>query len=105
MNDHRKADGREAEELRSGIESLIEGSRDGKVPTVDLQTMLDQVDARDSLAFIERADALEARLRELRIRRSFPDLFRCEECQEYWYGTEKDERHRDKCIFNSKFEG
>ena len=53
--------GKEAEELRAGIESLIAGAddsvdHDARVVSVhDLQRLLDSVDARDSLAFLERA--------------------------------------------------
>ena len=52
--------GKEAEELRQGIESLMVGADDSfpweerVVAVVDLQSLLDSVDARDSLAFSER---------------------------------------------------
>lgn len=45
--------GREAEELRRGIEHLIDRSGDDSVPTQELTTLLDQVDARDSLTYLE----------------------------------------------------
>lgn len=48
------ADGREAEELRRGISALIDcGFDDGYVPTDKLTTLLDKVDARDSLTYLE----------------------------------------------------
>jgi ribA/ribD-fused uncharacterized protein len=43
--------GGEAEELRSGIEALIK--HDLHVTSSDLQSLLDRVDARDSLAYLE----------------------------------------------------
>lgn len=46
-------DGREAEELRAGIEALMEQSTDGMVTTSQLQELLDKVDARDSLSYLE----------------------------------------------------
>jgi len=48
--------GKEAEELRVGIEKIIEdASMYGPVSDLldDLRTMIDGVDARDSLAFLE----------------------------------------------------
>lgn len=42
--------GHEAEELRSGIEKIIES---GDVTVYELQRLLDDTDARDSLAFLE----------------------------------------------------
>jgi hypothetical protein len=49
--------GREAEQLRKGIEEILARphQRDG-APSVDrqLQALLDRVDARDSLAYLER---------------------------------------------------
>jgi predicted HAD superfamily Cof-like phosphohydrolase len=52
--------GKEAEKLRSGVEALIEeyaGVRD-EIPSVlnDLQSLLDRVDARDSLKYLERKE-------------------------------------------------
>lgn len=50
--------GAEAEELREGIEALIEQARSGKrVGPQDLQQLLDSVDARDSLVFAENETA------------------------------------------------
>jgi hypothetical protein len=59
--------GKEAEELRAGIEKIINehcGALDGSDPSRyeeatedmcdDLQALLDRVDARDSLAYLER---------------------------------------------------
>jgi uncharacterized protein Yka (UPF0111/DUF47 family) len=47
--------GKEAEELRKGIEKIIDG--DLTVQTADdLQKLLDSVDARDSLSWLERWD-------------------------------------------------
>jgi len=46
--------GAEAEELREGIESLMERFA-GSVPNIELQALLDRVDARDSVA---RLDAM-----------------------------------------------
>lgn len=50
--------GAEAEELRKGIETVMERWRaDGTgVPLFDLQRLLDRVDARDSLAYREAKD-------------------------------------------------
>lgn len=58
--------GGEAEELRSGIETLISKHRDGTVPRRELIILLDLVDARDSLAHLERGDIQDIvrRLRE-----------------------------------------
>lgn len=63
---HNYQHGAEAEELRHGIENLIEHAEEVKfqsasslfyelnmVPVKDLQSLIDQVDARDSLAFVE----------------------------------------------------
>lgn len=50
--------GGEAEELRAGIEKLIERYRRGEVPGLALQRLLDRVDARDSLGYLERQDDL-----------------------------------------------
>lgn len=52
--------GKEAEELRSGIEALMEeyaGVHD-ETPSVlrDLQALLDRIDARDSLKYLERKE-------------------------------------------------
>lgn len=45
--------GAEAEELRHGLEGIL--ARNGqKIPRRDLLALLDQVDARDSLAFLDR---------------------------------------------------
>jgi len=44
--------GGEAEELREGIESII--SRRKLVSVRELRALLDRVDARDSLAYLER---------------------------------------------------
>lgn len=47
--------GKEAEELRKGIETLIAGcSEDDGVPAHELQRLLDRIDACDSLAHLER---------------------------------------------------
>jgi hypothetical protein len=46
--------GGEAEELRAGIERLIKDNR--RVDVSALQRLLDSVDARDSLAHLERSD-------------------------------------------------
>lgn len=53
--------GKEAEDLRSGIEDIIAGAddsvdRDARVVSAqDLQDLLDKTDARDSLAYIEKS--------------------------------------------------
>lgn len=52
-NEYRLPDGHEAEELRAGIEALI-SKADGTVTVEDLQGLLDRVDARDSLAYLEQ---------------------------------------------------
>ncbi len=55
-DEHDFVHGREAEELRSGVENLIRNSNGGKVSTRALQRLLDRVDARDSLAWREASD-------------------------------------------------
>ena len=45
--------GQEAEELRAGIEKMI---HDDSTSVWELQALLDRVDARDSLAFLESKD-------------------------------------------------
>lgn len=59
-NAHHCIHGGEAEELRSAIEKLIEEAHeDGdefRISTGRLQRLLDSVDARDSLAFLEAGD-------------------------------------------------
>jgi len=55
--------GGEAEELRSGIEALIE--HDLHVTSSDLQSLLDRVNARDSLAYLELADEVTQRQEHL----------------------------------------
>lgn len=50
--------GAEAEELRQGIEVLRDGTR-GKFHRQQLQELLDDVDARDSAAFVEARPALD----------------------------------------------
>lgn len=52
--------GKEAEELRAGVESIIAnvGTRAGMV--TELRELLDRVDARDSLMHVEAIDELEA---------------------------------------------
>lgn len=47
--------GGEAEAFRSGIEALIEGGED-VVPVSDLRSLLERVDACDSLGHLERID-------------------------------------------------
>jgi hypothetical protein len=49
-------DGKEAEELRAGIETLMERASDGLVTIEQLQILLDSVDARDSLSYLEAQD-------------------------------------------------
>lgn len=125
MSEFKLPDGREAEELRSGIEDLINEAEEDRVPTSDLQDLLDRVDARDSLAYLQQGDAteekglaaldkiqahidreakLEDRLRRILIVRPGPDLFRCNECDNHWRsntGDKEDEEHRDGCIFKT----
>lgn len=48
--------GMEAEELRAGIELIIEENSSRTCHEVRLRRLLDAVDARDSLAFIERKE-------------------------------------------------
>lgn len=60
--------GREAEELRRGIEQAIEEFGDGDEKlTYCLRRLLDNVNARDSLAFLEQNDADATRYRRLRV--------------------------------------
>lgn len=58
--DHEFVHGAEAEELRSGVEEILSGLDSGKMPrwAVRLQALLDEVNARDSLAFRARNDEL-----------------------------------------------
>lgn len=57
--------GREAEELRKGLEGLLELS---VIDEDDIQSLLDTVDARDSLAYLEERDRAQAELAGLRAR-------------------------------------
>lgn len=58
--EHDHVHGAEAEELRTAIESLIEEVRAGvRVSAAQLQALLDNIDARDSLAYIEAKKASE----------------------------------------------
>ena len=50
--DHGFIHGAEAEELRSGIERLC-AKYDKKVPIFELEELIQSVDARDSLAYLE----------------------------------------------------
>lgn len=52
--EHNFVHGAEAEELRKGVEKLLTDGAD--VSFIDLQRLLDRVDARDSLAFLEAQD-------------------------------------------------
>lgn len=52
--DHRFHHGAEANELREGIEQLLKENDD--VALWQLQKLLDRVDARDSLAYLEASD-------------------------------------------------
>lgn len=56
--EHGCVHGQEAEELRAGIEDMLELSAK-HVPARDLRALLDQVDARDSLAFCEAKDGAD----------------------------------------------
>lgn len=49
--EHGYVHGAEAEELRAGVERLLEGERGSFA--YELQELLDNVDARDSLAFLD----------------------------------------------------
>jgi hypothetical protein len=49
--------GREAEELRAGVERIIGQDFDVESVRDDLRQLLDDVDARDSLAFLEATDS------------------------------------------------
>lgn len=51
--------GREAEELRAGVERITRQDFDAEDLRDDLRRMLDDVDARDSLAFLEATDGLD----------------------------------------------
>lgn len=57
---HGQAHGREAEELRSGIERLLDDVDDDGLIRKELRRLLDDVDARDSLAYLEHQDATGA---------------------------------------------
>lgn len=57
--------GHEAEELRKGIENLNWG---WEVDKDDLQRLLDEVDARDSLAYLEERAQAQAEIANLRAR-------------------------------------
>ena len=95
-------DGKEAEELRKGVELLIEKYL--PVPLVDdpdeladalyeLQQLLDRVDARDSLSHLERLDAykpffqVQVKCRDCRFW-SAPDQCRRFEDVPVWCGTD-----------------
>lgn len=58
--------GKEAEELRAGVESIIEEFDGVDFATVEtvcgvLRALLERVDARDSIAYLERRDARKAK--------------------------------------------
>jgi len=57
-HEHGFIHGAEAEELREGIEKLIGEGREA-VTGRELQRLLDRVDARDSLAYLEAKDAAQ----------------------------------------------
>lgn len=67
LNEHdgQMPDGAEAEELRKGIELLMEGAYEGQVPISELQDLLDEVNARDSLQVVEKISRLEERVAKL----------------------------------------
>ena len=54
--------GAEAEELRKGIEWVLQNTADYDEMSEALNALLDRVDARDSLAWIEARDAMNAEL-------------------------------------------
>ncbi len=54
---HNAVHGYEAEELRAGIEAIIEKSPSAEEFRADLIRLIDTVDARDSLAYRESSDA------------------------------------------------
>jgi hypothetical protein len=53
--------GREAEELRAGIEKLISESAGSSVTDRQLHRLLDRTDARDSVAFLENKPKRKAK--------------------------------------------
>lgn len=56
--------GREAEELRAGLEALFE---EADISEENVRALLDRVNARDALAYLEERDAAEAAAKELRV--------------------------------------
>ncbi len=58
--------GKEAEELRAGIEKLVDDGSRRFITSSELQSLLDRVCARDSLAFLEAGDQEYRQLRALR---------------------------------------
>jgi hypothetical protein len=70
--DHGFQHGAEAEELRAGLERILEGARFAghkNIPIDRLQRLLDRVDARDSLAFLESLPRDERERHEQRMAR------------------------------------
>lgn len=59
--DHGFFHGAEAEELREGIEAILDREGDERGFKRALQALLDRVDARDSLAYLEAKKAAEAK--------------------------------------------
>lgn len=55
---HDRVHGKEAEELRAGIEKLLKHDGEDSLPDLvdDLRLLLDRTDARDSLAYLEATD-------------------------------------------------
>lgn len=58
-SEHDFVHGAEAEELRKGIEKLLKDGNDADDFRRGLRRLLDRVDARDSLAFLEAKDEPE----------------------------------------------
>lgn len=78
---HGTAHGAEAEELRRAIEAII--SKDYSVEPCELQDMLDNIDARDSLSALETIDDLRNDLEKFRkIANRVPILCRVVTCSD-----------------------
>jgi hypothetical protein len=105
-------DGREAEELRHGLEALMRdgveayeelgGMPDTYVPTDKLQRLLDDVDARDSLAYLEHVEKeLVAKVAELESANAAAmDQLAAEKGRAKVAESSKDEayRERNQCV-------
>ena len=91
-SEHGFAHGAEAEDLRKGIEGLLSDGTD--VSFIDLQRLLDRVDARDSLAFQEAQD--ESEEEELAAREKA--LFTLDNFLASWFGGPGERFHTEQFL-------